>query len=118
MPNKKKSSRRGVAYTTAKKHLLVTNMSIIFPILELGWERVHGMHIDLYGGKNLTVESLRHCFTNIHCTKVPSGDPVIVQEIREAQMMWLQIQAKSECLTGSSEESVLESKEEDDKEED
>eukprot|EP00957_Ditylum_brightwellii_P200707 15300233-Ditylum_brightwellii.AAC.1 len=65
-----------------------------------------------------TVESLRRYFTNMYHTKVPSGDPVISQEIREAKMVWLQIQAKSECLIGSSEESVLESKEEDDKEED
>eukprot|EP00957_Ditylum_brightwellii_P079575 6050454-Ditylum_brightwellii.AAC.1 len=68
------------------------------------------MHIELYGAKNRTVESLMRCFTNMHGTKAPSCDPAIAQEIREAKMAWLQICAKSECSTGSSEESVSESK--------
>eukprot|EP00957_Ditylum_brightwellii_P156429 11905476-Ditylum_brightwellii.AAC.1 len=59
MPNKKKTSGRGAAYTTTEKHLLVSNVGIVLPILELGWDRVHGMHIKLYGAKNRTVESLR-----------------------------------------------------------
>eukprot|EP00957_Ditylum_brightwellii_P088327 6728177-Ditylum_brightwellii.AAC.1 len=86
MPGKKKASGRGSAYTTAEKCFL------------------------LYGAKNRTVESLRCCFTNMHWTKAPSGDPVMAQEIREANMEWLQIHAKSECLTGSNKESASESK--------
>eukprot|EP00957_Ditylum_brightwellii_P023310 1759546-Ditylum_brightwellii.AAC.1 len=93
-------------------------MGIILLILESGWDRVHGMHIKLYDAKNRTVESLRCCFTNMHRTKAPSGNPAIAQEIREAKMAWLQIWAKSECSTGSSEESVSESEEEEDKDED
>eukprot|EP00957_Ditylum_brightwellii_P033496 2538285-Ditylum_brightwellii.AAC.1 len=87
MPNKKKTLGRGAAYTTAEKHFLVTNVGIILPILESGWDRVYGMHIELYGAKNWMVESLRCCFTNMHCTKAPSGDPAIVQEIREANIV-------------------------------
>eukprot|EP00957_Ditylum_brightwellii_P048644 3691284-Ditylum_brightwellii.AAC.1 len=62
------------------------------------------MHIAVYGKKNRTVESLQLCFTNLHCTRAPSGDPSISEEIREMKLAWLQIQAKSECLTGSSNE--------------
>eukprot|EP00957_Ditylum_brightwellii_P055641 4216057-Ditylum_brightwellii.AAC.1 len=72
------------------------------------------MHIKLYGAKNRTVESLRRCFTNMHQTKAPSSNPAIMQEIREAKMAWVQIRAKSECLTGSSKESVSESKDKED----
>eukprot|EP00957_Ditylum_brightwellii_P088328 6728178-Ditylum_brightwellii.AAC.1 len=100
MPGKKKASGRGAAYITAEKCFLVSNVSIVLPMLELEWDKVHGIHIELYGAKNRTVESLRCCFTNMHRTKAPSGDPVIAQEIREAKMAWLQICAKSEGLTG------------------
>eukprot|EP00957_Ditylum_brightwellii_P130708 9971192-Ditylum_brightwellii.AAC.1 len=110
MPGRKKASGRGAAYTTAEKRFLVPNVSIVLPILELGWDKVRGMHIELYGAKNRTVESLRCCFTNMHLTKATSGDPAIAQEIREAKMAWLQICTKSECRTGSSEESASESK--------
>eukprot|EP00957_Ditylum_brightwellii_P141221 10759585-Ditylum_brightwellii.AAC.1 len=108
MPDKKKTSGRGAAYTTAEKCFLVTNMAIILPMSGLGWDKVHGMHIKLYGAKNRTVESLKRYFTNMHSTKAPSGDPAIAQEIREAKMAWLQIWAKSECSTGLSKESVSE----------
>eukprot|EP00957_Ditylum_brightwellii_P126828 9667895-Ditylum_brightwellii.AAC.1 len=54
----------------------------------------------------------------MHQTKAPSGNLVIAQEIREAKMVWLQIWAKLECLTRSSEESGLEGEEEEDKDED
>eukprot|EP00957_Ditylum_brightwellii_P140831 10727831-Ditylum_brightwellii.AAC.1 len=77
---------------------------------ESGWDKVHGMHIKLYGANNRTVDYLRHCFTNTHQTKAPFGDPAITQEIREAKMAWMQICAKSECSTGSSKESASESK--------
>eukprot|EP00957_Ditylum_brightwellii_P053928 4085337-Ditylum_brightwellii.AAC.1 len=66
MHNKKKTSGRGAAYTTAEKCFLVSNVDIVLPILELGWDRVHGMHIKLYGANNRTVESLWRCFTNMH----------------------------------------------------
>eukprot|EP00957_Ditylum_brightwellii_P119357 9105754-Ditylum_brightwellii.AAC.1 len=79
-----------------------------------GWAKVHGMHIKFYGTKNRTIESFRCCFTNMYWTKAPSSDPVIAQEIREAMMAWLQIWAKSECLTGSSKESVSESEDKED----
>eukprot|EP00957_Ditylum_brightwellii_P128186 9776594-Ditylum_brightwellii.AAC.2 len=55
MPGKRKTSGRGAAYTTAEKHFLVSNAAIILPILESGWDKVHGMHIELYGAKNRTV---------------------------------------------------------------
>eukprot|EP00957_Ditylum_brightwellii_P007808 590771-Ditylum_brightwellii.AAC.1 len=61
-------------------------MGIALPILESGLERVHGMHIELYGGKNWTVESLWLCFSNIHQIKAPSGDSTIAREISEAKM--------------------------------
>eukprot|EP00957_Ditylum_brightwellii_P164386 12515024-Ditylum_brightwellii.AAC.1 len=112
MPKKKKTSGRGAAYTTAEKCFLVLNVGIFLLILELGWNRVHGMDIKLYGAENRFVESLRYCFTNMQWNKAPSGNPAIAQEIREANMVWLQIQAKLECSTGSSEESVSESEEE------
>eukprot|EP00957_Ditylum_brightwellii_P188155 14324152-Ditylum_brightwellii.AAC.1 len=114
MPGKKKTSGRGSAYTTTEKCFLVSNVSIILPILELGWDKMHGMHIKLYGAKIRTVESLRHCFTNMHQTNAPSSDPAIAQEIREAKMAWLQIWAKSECSTELNKESVSESKDKED----
>eukprot|EP00957_Ditylum_brightwellii_P196338 14958958-Ditylum_brightwellii.AAC.1 len=43
-------------------------------------------------------------FTTLHCTKVPSGDPLIPVEVREAKLAWLQICARSECSTGLSNE--------------
>eukprot|EP00957_Ditylum_brightwellii_P115071 8776479-Ditylum_brightwellii.AAC.1 len=99
MPSKKKASGRGAAYTTAENQFLVSNISTVLPILGSGWDKVHGMHIKLYGAKNRTVELVRRCFTNMHQTKAPSGDPAIAQEIREAKMAWLQTCAKSECST-------------------
>eukprot|EP00957_Ditylum_brightwellii_P129463 9875488-Ditylum_brightwellii.AAC.1 len=66
--------------------------------LEKVWEDVHAMHIAAYDKKNRTVESLRWCFTNLHITRAPSGDPTIAEEFREAKIGWLQIQAKSEYL--------------------
>eukprot|EP00957_Ditylum_brightwellii_P014747 1112048-Ditylum_brightwellii.AAC.1 len=114
MPSKKKTSGRGAAYTTAEKLFLVSYISIVLPILESGWDKVHGIHIGLYVTKNRTVESLRCCFTNMHMTKAPSGDPAITLEIREAKMAWLQIHANSECLTGLSKESVSKSKNKED----
>eukprot|EP00957_Ditylum_brightwellii_P097720 7442103-Ditylum_brightwellii.AAC.1 len=49
----------------------------------------------------------------MHQTKAPSGDPAIVQEIREAKMAWLQICAKSECSTRLIKESASESEDKD-----
>eukprot|EP00957_Ditylum_brightwellii_P056459 4279390-Ditylum_brightwellii.AAC.1 len=118
MPGKKKASGKGAAYTTAKKYLLVTNIGIVLPILESGWDKVHGMHNKLYGAKNRTVESLRRCFTITHWTKAPSSDPIIAQKIREVKMTWLQIWAKSECSSRLSKESVSESKGKEDNVED
>eukprot|EP00957_Ditylum_brightwellii_P117973 8998210-Ditylum_brightwellii.AAC.1 len=69
----------------------MSNISIVLPISELGRDKVHGMHIELYDAKSRNVESLRCCFTNIHQTKAPSGDPAIAQKIREAKMIWLQM---------------------------
>eukprot|EP00957_Ditylum_brightwellii_P121463 9263687-Ditylum_brightwellii.AAC.1 len=65
------------------------------------------MHIAVYSKKNRTVESLWQCFTNLHHSRTPSGNPSISEEIREAKLSWLQIQAKSECSTGSSDESMF-----------
>eukprot|EP00957_Ditylum_brightwellii_P177772 13541530-Ditylum_brightwellii.AAC.1 len=90
MPNKKKTSGRGAAYTTAEKCFFVSNVGIVLLISESGWEKVHGMHIELYGAKKRTLESLRCWFTNMHRTKAPSGDPAIAQDIRGVKMVWLQ----------------------------
>eukprot|EP00957_Ditylum_brightwellii_P163527 12450429-Ditylum_brightwellii.AAC.1 len=57
-----------------------------------------------YVKKNHTVESLRHCFTNLRSYTAPSGDSTIPVEVREAKLVWVQIRAKTECSTGSSKE--------------
>eukprot|EP00957_Ditylum_brightwellii_P153205 11660814-Ditylum_brightwellii.AAC.2 len=54
----KKPSGSGMTYTTAEKRFLVSNVGVVLPISESGWERVHEMHIELYYSKNSTVESL------------------------------------------------------------
>eukprot|EP00957_Ditylum_brightwellii_P180638 13760446-Ditylum_brightwellii.AAC.1 len=66
-------------------------VGVVLHVSESGWERVHVMHITVYSKKNWTVESLRWCFTNLHCTKAPSGNPLILQEVEEAKITWLQI---------------------------
>eukprot|EP00957_Ditylum_brightwellii_P053441 4050212-Ditylum_brightwellii.AAC.1 len=114
MPGKKKTSCRGAAYTTAEKCFLVSNISIVLLILDRVWDKVHWMHIELYGANNRTVESLMCCFTNMHQAKAPFGGPAIAQEIREAKMVWMQLCAKSECSPESREESLSESKDKDD----
>eukprot|EP00957_Ditylum_brightwellii_P108939 8310469-Ditylum_brightwellii.AAC.1 len=88
MPRKlaKKSSGRGTAYTPAKKHFLVSNVGVVLPVSESGWERVHAMHIAVYGKKNRIVESLQRCLTNLHRTSAQSGNPSITEEIREAKL--------------------------------
>eukprot|EP00957_Ditylum_brightwellii_P012794 967220-Ditylum_brightwellii.AAC.1 len=82
----KKTCRKGVAYTATKKCYLVTNVGLVKSVSEGGWERVHTMHHTMYRHKNQTVESLRQCFINLHCIKVPSGDPSMPVEVREAKM--------------------------------
>eukprot|EP00957_Ditylum_brightwellii_P166573 12679383-Ditylum_brightwellii.AAC.1 len=57
------------------------------------------MHLSVYAKKNQTVESLHHCFANLRSCKVPSGDPTIPVEVREAKLAWVQIHAKMECST-------------------
>eukprot|EP00957_Ditylum_brightwellii_P162663 12386676-Ditylum_brightwellii.AAC.1 len=54
----KKFSGRGMAYAPAKKHFSVSNVGIVLPISKSGWERVHTMHIGVYGKKKRTVDSL------------------------------------------------------------
>eukprot|EP00957_Ditylum_brightwellii_P000518 40128-Ditylum_brightwellii.AAC.1 len=62
-----KTSGRGMAYTATKKSFLVSNVGAILPVSESGWERVHDMHIAVYGKKNLTVTSLfKNTLNNIH----------------------------------------------------
>eukprot|EP00957_Ditylum_brightwellii_P150410 11453726-Ditylum_brightwellii.AAC.2 len=100
----KKTDRRGVAYTVAKKIYLVTNIRLVEPISNRGWEMVHSMHHTVYAHKNQTVESLSWCFTNLYYTKAPSGDPSIPIEVREAKMTWLQIRAKLEYSIYSNDE--------------
>eukprot|EP00957_Ditylum_brightwellii_P204305 15338600-Ditylum_brightwellii.AAC.1 len=100
----KKTSRRGTLYTAINKRYLVTNIRLVKPISKGGWERVHFMHHTMYSNKNQTVESLRKCFANLHHTKVPSGDPSMPIEVREAKMAWVQICAKLKWSTGSSDE--------------
>eukprot|EP00957_Ditylum_brightwellii_P211764 15366575-Ditylum_brightwellii.AAC.2 len=68
----KKSAGSSAAYTVAEKHFLVTNIGLVKPVLEGGWEKVHDMHISMYDHKNRTVESLRHFFTTFHQMKCPS----------------------------------------------
>eukprot|EP00957_Ditylum_brightwellii_P085870 6532731-Ditylum_brightwellii.AAC.1 len=58
----KKTHGRGVAYTTAKKRYLVMNIGLVKPVSKGDWERVHNMHLSVYGYKNQTVESLRWCY--------------------------------------------------------
>eukprot|EP00957_Ditylum_brightwellii_P044846 3402245-Ditylum_brightwellii.AAC.1 len=38
-----------------QKPFLVLNAGVILPVSESGWERVHAMHIAVYGKKNQTV---------------------------------------------------------------
>eukprot|EP00957_Ditylum_brightwellii_P070871 5386217-Ditylum_brightwellii.AAC.1 len=104
----KKTCGRGAAYISAKKSFLITNVGMAKPISEGGWERVHSMHLSVYAHKNQTIESLNQCFTTLHCTKAPTGDPSIPVEVREEKLAWLQIHIRSECSMG------LSDKEEDD----
>eukprot|EP00957_Ditylum_brightwellii_P126304 9629681-Ditylum_brightwellii.AAC.1 len=48
------------------------------------------------------MEALPQCFTTLHHTKAPSSDPSILVVVRESKLAWLQIYARSECSTGSS----------------
>eukprot|EP00957_Ditylum_brightwellii_P055867 4233144-Ditylum_brightwellii.AAC.1 len=54
------------------------------------------------------------CFINLHHTKAPSGNPLILQENREDKMVWLQIQAKLECSTEEEDDEDSTDKEEED----
>eukprot|EP00957_Ditylum_brightwellii_P048458 3677000-Ditylum_brightwellii.AAC.1 len=65
------------------------------------------MHISVYGKQNRTVESLWQTFTNLHQTRAQSGDLSMSEEIREAKLVWLQIKAKLECSTGSSDDNSV-----------
>jgi len=82
----KKTSGRGAAYTPAEKRFLVSNVGIVKPISEGGWDRVRAMHLSVYAKKNRTVESLCHCFATLRSCKAPSGDPTIPMEVREAKL--------------------------------
>eukprot|EP00957_Ditylum_brightwellii_P027321 2065363-Ditylum_brightwellii.AAC.1 len=72
-----------MAYNPAKKIFLVSNVGVVLPVSEHGWERVHAMHISVYGKKNRNVESLKWTFNNLHCTRAPTSNPSIPEEIRE-----------------------------------
>eukprot|EP00957_Ditylum_brightwellii_P128520 9802725-Ditylum_brightwellii.AAC.1 len=74
----KKSARRGAAYMVAEECFLVNNAGLVKLVLEGGWEKVHGMHISIYGHKTRTVESLQRCFMTLHWMKCPS-----VNELRK-----------------------------------
>eukprot|EP00957_Ditylum_brightwellii_P176878 13473329-Ditylum_brightwellii.AAC.1 len=76
----KKTSRRGAAYTPAKKRFLVSNVELAKPISKGGWDRVHAIYLSVYAKKNQTVESLCRCFTTLRSCKAPSGDPMIPVE--------------------------------------
>eukprot|EP00957_Ditylum_brightwellii_P150832 11485135-Ditylum_brightwellii.AAC.1 len=100
----KRACGRYAAYTLAEKRFLVSNAGIVKPILEGGWDKMHTMHLSVYAKKNWTVESLCCCFTNFRSCKAPSGDPTIPVEVWEVKLACVQIHAKTECSTRSSDE--------------
>eukprot|EP00957_Ditylum_brightwellii_P210783 15365392-Ditylum_brightwellii.AAC.1 len=114
----KKSAGRSAAFTVAEKRFLVNNVDLVKPVSEEGWEKVHGMHISMYGHKNRTAESLRRCFTTLHRMKCPSGDPGMPVEVHNAKMACLHIRAKSKCATGSSDDESEKEGSDNDEEED
>eukprot|EP00957_Ditylum_brightwellii_P211665 15366446-Ditylum_brightwellii.AAC.1 len=110
----KKLAGRGAAYTVSEKRFLVNNVRVIKPVLEGGWEKVHGMHISMYSHKNKTVDSSRCCFMTLYQMKCPSGDPGMATEVCNAKMAWLHILAKIRCATGSSDNETDQSDSDDD----
>eukprot|EP00957_Ditylum_brightwellii_P121655 9277620-Ditylum_brightwellii.AAC.1 len=105
MPRQKKN-RRGYAYSVDAEHFIASNVSVVLPVSEVGWETVHNMHNAVYSQKQRIIESIMMCFEMMQRVQISSGDPDMPLEIGEPKMAWLQIQTKSECSTGSSDEDV------------
>ena len=108
MANGRTLPRQAAAPRAVRRHYsrqevlsLIASVEEIVPISAPEWEQVEQQHASRYPEANRSVEQLRKKFHDLARRNIPTGDPNIPVEVREAKRVRALIYQKSDGGTGS-----------------
>ena len=108
MANGRTPPRQAAAPRAVRRHYsrqevlsLIASVEEIVPISAPEWEQVEQQHASRYPEANRSVEQLRKKFHDLARRNIPTGDPNIPVEVREAKRVRALIYQKSDGGTGS-----------------
>ena len=108
MANGRTPPRQAAAPRAVRRHYsrqevlsLIASVEEVVPISAPEWEQVEQQHASRYPEANRSVEQLRKKFHDLARRNIPTGDPNIPVEVREAKRVRALIYQKSDGGTGS-----------------
>ncbi len=78
-------NKRGSGYSQVEINSLFDLLEMHLPISSMEWERVEALHEINFPAEDRTRESLKRKFQDLYCTKIPTGNPFIPNDVRRAK---------------------------------
>ncbi len=78
-------NKRGSGYCQVEIDSLLDLLEVHLRISSMKWERVETLHKINFLAEDQTHELLKWKFQDLYCTKIPTGDPFIPNDVRRAK---------------------------------
>ena len=83
--NPKPTVLRGSGFTQTETDTLLEILDVMLPLCREEWDAVLAKHNTVFGDQHRTVDSLKRKFSTLHRKRMPTGDPLMPDDVRKAK---------------------------------
>ena len=104
---KKLIAVRGSGFTSAETEAMLGTVEKLLPLCRDEWEAVLAEHNKLFRDQMRTVDSLKRKFATLHRKKMPTGDPLMPEEVRKAKHIRYKMTERADLGCGDEESDLM-----------
>jgi hypothetical protein len=100
------AAKRGSGFTQQEVDSLLELLDEKLPLAKDEWDYVASRHMDRYPNTERTVDSLKRKFASLHRKKIPTGDPLIPNDVKFAKRIRIKMTERADLGDGIDDDSV------------
>ena len=94
-------------FTSAETEAMIGTVEKLLPLCRDEWEAVLAEHNKLFRDQMKTVDSLKRKFATLHRKKMPTGDPLMPEEVRKAKHIRYKMTERADLGCGDEESDLM-----------